>query len=141
MHFMLPPEERLVGAHLHRYIEDQLYWVLHAPRQTGKTTIEREYAAGRGRMDLAVEYHGVWNIIEVKLLRQGRKFETVMKEGIRQTLGYRDAFSRKLPIREQLPVGSEPQCYLVIFDRRPEKDGWDERLTWENSGGITVVGC
>jgi hypothetical protein len=35
---MLPPEDRLVGAQLHRYIEDKLYWVLHAPRQTGKTT-------------------------------------------------------------------------------------------------------
>ncbi|MDR3252928.1 MAG: hypothetical protein LBT35_05140, partial [Tannerella sp.] len=37
-HYMLPPEERLVGAQLHRYVSDKLYWVLHAPRQTGKTT-------------------------------------------------------------------------------------------------------
>jgi hypothetical protein len=37
-HYMLPPEDRLVGAQLHRYIGDKLYWVLHAPRQTGKTT-------------------------------------------------------------------------------------------------------
>jgi hypothetical protein len=37
-HYMLPPEERLQGAQLHRYIRDKLYWVLHAPRQTGKTT-------------------------------------------------------------------------------------------------------
>ncbi|MDR0876765.1 MAG: hypothetical protein LBN21_01830 [Treponema sp.] len=37
-HYMLPPEERLVGAQLKRYIGDKLYWVLHAPRQTGKTT-------------------------------------------------------------------------------------------------------
>ncbi|MCL2818042.1 MAG: hypothetical protein FWD39_06635, partial [Clostridiales bacterium] len=37
-HYMLPPEDRLVGAQLHRYISDKLYWVLHAPRQTGKTT-------------------------------------------------------------------------------------------------------
>ena len=37
-HYMLPPEERLVGAQLDRYISDELYWVLHAPRQTGKTT-------------------------------------------------------------------------------------------------------
>ena len=35
---MLPPEGRLIGAQLHRYIKDKLYWVLHAPRQTGKTT-------------------------------------------------------------------------------------------------------
>ena len=38
MHYMLPPEDRLRGAQLNRYIRDQLYWVLHAPRQTGKTT-------------------------------------------------------------------------------------------------------
>lgn len=38
MHYMLPPGDRLVGASLDRYIRDQLYWVLHAPRQTGKTT-------------------------------------------------------------------------------------------------------
>lgn len=37
-HYMLSPEERLVGAQLHRYINNKLYWVLHAPRQTGKTT-------------------------------------------------------------------------------------------------------
>jgi len=37
-HYMLPPEERLIGAQLNRYIKDKLYWVLYAPRQTGKTT-------------------------------------------------------------------------------------------------------
>ena len=35
---MLSPRERLVGAQLDRYIRDELYWVLHAPRQVGKTT-------------------------------------------------------------------------------------------------------
>jgi len=42
-HYMLPPEERLVGAQLHRYVRDQLYWVLHAPRQTGKTTFLKSW--------------------------------------------------------------------------------------------------
>ena len=37
-HFMLPPKARLVGASLNRYIGDELFWVLHAPRQVGKTT-------------------------------------------------------------------------------------------------------
>jgi hypothetical protein len=37
-HYMLPPADRLIGAQLPRYIRDKLYWVLHAPRQTGKTT-------------------------------------------------------------------------------------------------------
>jgi hypothetical protein len=29
-HYMLPLEERLGGAGLSRYIDEQLYWVLHA---------------------------------------------------------------------------------------------------------------
>ena len=37
-HYMLPPERRLIRAQLNRYIDAKLYWVLHAPRQTGKTT-------------------------------------------------------------------------------------------------------
>ncbi|MDR2643972.1 MAG: AAA family ATPase, partial [Planctomycetaceae bacterium] len=37
-HYMLSPMERLQGAQLNRYIKDDLYWMLHAPRQTGKTT-------------------------------------------------------------------------------------------------------
>jgi predicted AAA+ superfamily ATPase len=40
---MLPPEDRLVGSQLHRYIKDKLYWVLHAPRQTGKTTFLKSW--------------------------------------------------------------------------------------------------
>ena len=37
-HYMLDAQERLVDAQLYRYISNKLYWVLHAPRQTGKTT-------------------------------------------------------------------------------------------------------
>src|SRR5262245_19020407 len=35
-HYMLPPERRLPGVR--DLIDRQLYFVLHAPRQTGKTT-------------------------------------------------------------------------------------------------------
>lgn len=38
MHYMLPPEARLSGVNLQRLIDEELYWVLHAPRQTGKTS-------------------------------------------------------------------------------------------------------
>jgi hypothetical protein len=51
---MLPPEERLIGAQLHRYIRDQLYWVLHAPRQTGKTTFLQSWAREINAGDEAV---------------------------------------------------------------------------------------
>jgi hypothetical protein len=84
---------------------------------------------------LAVEYHGGWDIIEIKLVRRGRNFETVMEEGIRQTLGYRDRFSGA-------KAGPGPiRCYLLIFDRRPEKPPWEERLRWIPGEEITVAGC
>jgi hypothetical protein len=35
---MLPPEARLPKRDLQRLIDRELYWVLHAPRQTGKTS-------------------------------------------------------------------------------------------------------
>jgi hypothetical protein len=105
----------------------------------GSGRIEREYAAGRGRMDLAVEYRGLWSILEIKLLRQGRTFEAVMEEGLTQTLGYRDRFApytRSNSSDTKIPV----KCYLLVFDRREEKPSWSERIKWIDREGITVVG-
>jgi len=42
MHYMLPPERRLPDVR--RLVEQQLYFVLHAPRQVGKTTALRTLA-------------------------------------------------------------------------------------------------
>jgi len=100
--------------------------------------IEREYATGRGRMDLAVEYMGEWHIVEIKLLRKGRTFEKVKAEGLKQVRRYRETFAP--------PVGYHKNvsgAYLVIFDRRPEDmlPPWSERITWETDGDTTILGC
>ncbi|HEX4963202.1 MAG TPA: AAA family ATPase [Thermoanaerobaculia bacterium] len=42
LHYMLPPERRLPG--FRRLIDHQTYFVVHAPRQTGKTTCFRALA-------------------------------------------------------------------------------------------------
>ncbi|MBF0410700.1 MAG: hypothetical protein HQM10_25370 [Candidatus Riflebacteria bacterium] len=42
---MLATKERLIGASLEKYIENELYWVLHAPRQCGKTTFLQSYTS------------------------------------------------------------------------------------------------
>jgi hypothetical protein len=110
----------------------------------GQGRIEREYAAGRGRMDLAVEYHGAWDIIEIKLLRPGKSLEALIAEGKKQILRYRDSFSPS-PLRSG--SGKPAACYLVIFDRRSrpspgqETPGWEERLFWIDGGDVTVLGC
>ena len=93
--------------------------------------IERECAAGRGRMDLSIEYEKYRYIIEIKLLRSYHSPETFRKKGLEQVLKYRDKFGSQMP------------AYLIIFDRRPESKSksWDERITWEQDGDVTVLGC
>ena len=97
----------------------------------GGGRIEREYAAGRGRMDLAVQYNHVWNIIEIKLLRDPYTFDDVVEEGSRQILRYRER------------IDSNAACYLVVFDRRKsaKETPWNEKLNRINRGAITIIGC
>ena len=97
----------------------------------GGGQIEREYAAGRGRMDLAVEYKGRLYVIEIKLIYEYSRPEEVKEEGMKQIARYRDR------------LGGNHPAYLVIFDRRgkAKEQSWQERLTWEETAGITVVGC
>jgi hypothetical protein len=101
----------------------------------GGGRIEREYAAGRGRMDLAVLYGGVWSIIEIKLVHPGDGRAVTVDDGLKQVLRYRDTIDNKA------------SAWLVVFDRTPagRTRSWDERLTWETrqteSGSVTVVGA
>jgi hypothetical protein len=93
--------------------------------------IDREYAAGRGRMDLAVEYNNKMYIIEIKLIYSYNSPAEIREEGLEQIARYRDKIDAAAP------------AYLVIFDRRPEtkEQPWEERLSWEVENGITVIGC
>ena len=105
----------------------------------GKGHIAREYALGRKRLDLAVEFGGSWNIIEIKLLRDKQTFEKVKTAGLKQVTNYRDIFSSSRRMKD----GKKVPCYLLIFDRRSEdkKLPWEERITWSVEGDVTVVGC
>jgi hypothetical protein len=97
----------------------------------GGGRIEREAAAGRGRMDLAVEYRNIWYIIEIKLIHSWDSPEEVRQEGLGQISRYRDTIDPAAP------------AYLVIFDRRPEakEKTWEERISWTVEGAVRVVGC
>jgi hypothetical protein len=97
----------------------------------GGGRIGRECASGRGSMDLLVEYEGQSNIIEVKLWRGRDTRETLVEEGVEQVLAYRDRLGGGIP------------CYLVVFDRRPpqKRAPWENRISWSQAGGVTVVGC
>lgn len=99
----------------------------------GGEHIDREYAAGRGRMDLAVEYAGKYYIIEVKIIYYYDSPAAVREEGLKQIQGYRDKIDSSAP------------AWLVIFDRRPKakKLSWDKKISWtvDETGKVTVVGC
>ena len=97
----------------------------------GGGNIERECAAGRGRMDLLIEFNGSSHIIEIKLIHSYDTPQIVREEGLEQIRWYRDKFSPGTP------------AYLVIFDRRTEakQKSWDDRITWEHDDEITVLGC
>ncbi|MDR3268036.1 MAG: PD-(D/E)XK nuclease domain-containing protein [Tannerella sp.] len=99
----------------------------------GGGQIDREYAAGRGRMDLAVTYAGKCYIIEVKVIYYYDTPGIVKAEGLEQIQAYRDKIDASAP------------AYLVIFDRRPKAKelSWDERISWtvDETGRVAVLGC
>jgi hypothetical protein len=81
-------------------------------------------------MDLAVEYRGKTDIVEIKVVYPYNSPETVKEEGLEQVKGYRDR------------VDPKAAAYLLIFDWRPKARGlsWEERLQWYREEGVTVVG-
>jgi type II secretory pathway predicted ATPase ExeA len=79
----------------------------------GGGRIEREYAAGSGRLDLLVIVADQQMAVEVKVWRSGRKDPLI--EGLQQMQRYLH--------RLNLAEG-----FLVIFDQRAEVTVWDERM-------------
>ncbi|MDR0758145.1 MAG: PD-(D/E)XK nuclease domain-containing protein [Tannerella sp.] len=99
----------------------------------GSGDIDRELAAGRGRMDLLVEYAGKHYIIEVKIIHYYDGPAAVREEGLTQIKKYRDRIDASAP------------AYLVIFDRRPKAKelSWDEKISWtvDEESKVTILGC
>ncbi|MDR1881045.1 MAG: PD-(D/E)XK nuclease domain-containing protein [Tannerellaceae bacterium] len=94
--------------------------------------IHLECAAGRGRMDLAVEYGKALYIIEIKLIHSYDDAPGIVREeGLEQVRAYRDKTDAQAP------------AYLILFDRRDKtkQKPWDERITWSVEDNVTVIGC
>jgi hypothetical protein len=92
----------------------------------GGALVHREYAQGRGSVDICVFFKERKYLIECKLLGQ-KSLELSLK----QLKGYLD-------------ISGEKEGWLVIFDR-DRKKSWEEKITWETTQfeGVTVniVGC
>lgn len=93
----------------------------------GGGRVEREYAIGRGRMDVCLRLGGSVLGIEIKVWRPGRK--DPCEEGLSQLDGY-------------LAGLGAASGWLVIFDRRPGLVAIEERVEWRDAmtpGGRKVV--
>jgi len=95
----------------------------------GGGLIDRDCGAGRGRMDLFINFKNESFIIEVKMLRNHDSPKTIEEEGLEQVKKYHDKFDHETPV------------YLIIFDRRNKKQTWDERISWKQVGNVAVLGC
>lgn len=84
----------------------------------GDGTIEREYAVGRGRMDLCVRYAGETLALELKVWRDGRP--DPLAEGLEQLDGYLARLS--------LSSG-----WLVLFDQRRGQPPLEQRTHAESA--------
>ncbi|MCX7049619.1 MAG: ATP-binding protein [Candidatus Sumerlaeota bacterium] len=92
-----------------------------------KGALDREYAAGRGRMDILTRFMEHSYPIEIKV----RRDKNTLAEGIEQLRGYMDTIGAK-------------EGWLILFDRRPSI-AWTRKIYWKTKKlrGATIhcVGC
>ena len=89
--------------------------------------IEREYATGRGRVDLLLCWPrdgGAWDrfVVECKVLHGGR--ETTEREGLEQTAAYMDRSGAKAGHLVVFDRSREPSWGEKIYRREAERDGF-----------------
>jgi hypothetical protein len=112
-----------------KYDEAVYYVIMLAFLQrviNGGALVHRQFAEGRGSVDLRVDFKDHKYLIECKI--KGHKSE---ENSIVQLAGYLDS-------------AGEKEGWLVIFDRDREKS-WDKKITWDTTQfeGVTIhiVGC
>ena len=122
-HYAIPPLKRDSINEILNLIRDKRYFVLHAPRQTGKTSAlialrdllnGGEGGSGFRCVDVNVEVGQVARddvqrrfVIECKVLRDSdrRSLEATVERGVEQTLGYMEQCNAE-------------EGHLVVIDRR-----------------------
>jgi len=105
--------EPLLASAPYHEVAPHLVLMAFLHRVVNGGSIEREYAIGRGRMDLCMRYGGMTLAIEIKVWRPGAA--DPLAQGLVQLDGYLAGLG--------LDAG-----WLVIFDRRPEAAALAERL-------------
>src|SRR6476659_8830686 len=122
LHYMLPPERRLPGVR--NYIDQQNYFVIHAPRQVGKTTSVRALAK---RLRSEGRYTAVYASCET-----GQAAGGDVEAGISAVID-----SILINAGEQLPPGLQPAPDDA--SRKPETRLWAFLAEWSRSSDLPVV--
>ena len=94
IHYMLPAAGRIPGVH--ELVETQCYFVLHAPRQSGKTTAILELAA-----ELTASGRYAAAVVSVE---PGAAFDTVGEAELAILSGWRSDLRGRLPAELGLPA-------------------------------------
>jgi RecB family endonuclease NucS len=93
----------------------------------GGGQLDREYALGKGALDLLITWKGERHIIEVKVRRDERS----EKRAVAQVERYLEGAGMK-------------EGWVVLFDLRKEVS-WKKKLFWRKmrrpAGTVWVVGC
>ncbi len=118
-HYMLPPTRRVPDAL--QLVERKQFFVLRVVNGGGH--VEREFAAGRGAIDLVTHYGADRFVTEIKRVRTRDTLETAREKGIAQLERYLDTLG--------LTEG-----WLLVVDQRANRS-WEERM-WQDD--VTVDG-
>jgi hypothetical protein len=123
-------ENSVMWSERFQYKEAAPHLILQAFLQrivNGGGYISREYASGRGRLDLNVLYEGRYYPIELKMYYNAK----TLPNGLNQLSEYMDTLGAT-------------EGWLVIFDRRKGKS-WSQKIYWRTKQvegkTIHVVGC
>lgn len=127
IHYCLPPLERLDLPDVLLLIAQQKYFVLHAPRQTGKTTC---LLALMNHLNATGQYRCVYANVEV-----GQSAREDVRRGIRAVTSTIAAGARDFA-RDDLPN----QIWLDILERQGEDRALEELLTvWAERSPLPLV--
>ncbi|HQF54431.1 MAG TPA: AAA-like domain-containing protein [Fibrobacteria bacterium] len=106
MHYMLPPEARLPKADLQRLIDKELYWVLHAPRQTGKTSFLMSWMRTLNASEQVVACY-----VSVEACQGIEDLSLAMPAICSAIRNYAGDFC--VPVPSKSPAGSDPAIQLT----------------------------
>ena len=117
-HYMIPPERRLPGCAA--LVDKRAYFVVHAPRQTGKTTTMKALARHLTEEGRYAGLHFSCEAMELKVWRDRDKKRDPLAQGLSQL----DDYLGRLGLDEGV---------LVIFDCRSVAQPIEDRTQFEET--------